>query len=209
MDGGGNTSTGGLFQARSVIGQPDAGKMSGGNFSVAGGFFVGSVSAYTVSGSVELQAFAGTNRMVRFVASEVSGVMTNYLQTNDVTLSFSGATAGYNIQVPPNTTRISAKTAWHLRRRQAVTLNSGPVTVNFTGAANLRGGDLVTVLGGTIDNTDNAVTSTDYLLLLGNYLQTVNGDAAIGRADINGDGAITSSDYLLLLGNYLTGGDPQ
>ena len=51
--------------------------------------------------------------------------------------------------------------------------------------------------------------STDYLLLLGSYLQAVGTDLNIGRADINGDGSITSSDYLLLLNNYLTSGDAQ
>ena len=38
VDGGGTVITGGLYTVRGVIGQPDAGQMSGGNFSVAGGF---------------------------------------------------------------------------------------------------------------------------------------------------------------------------
>lgn len=38
--GGGGTSTGGVFSASGTIGQPDAsGAMSGGNFSVTGGFW--------------------------------------------------------------------------------------------------------------------------------------------------------------------------
>ena len=165
-------------------------------------------TTFTVSGSVELQAFAGTNRMVRFVASEVIEGATNYLQSNDIVLNFSTSMAAFNVQVPTNTTHISAKTAWNLRRRQPVTFTSGAATVNFTTTNNLRGGDLVTLLNSTaIEDSNNAVTSSDYLLLLGNYLQSVNGNTAIGRADINGDGAVTSSDYLLLLGNYLTTGD--
>ena len=163
----------------------------------------------TITGSVALQSFTGTNRMVRFVMSSTNGP--TYLQTNDQTLTFSGGSASYNLTVPTNATHISAKTAWNLRRRQAVTFTGGAATVNFTGGNNLKGGDLITVAvpPGTIASTDNAVTSSDYLLLLGNYLQTVGGSAAIGRVDIDGDGAITSSDYLLLLGNYLTSGDPQ
>ena len=39
VDGGGGTSTGGVFSVSGTIGQPDAGKMSGGNFSVDGGFW--------------------------------------------------------------------------------------------------------------------------------------------------------------------------
>src|SRR5947207_2392022 len=40
IDGGGGTSTGGVYQVRGTIGQPDAGlTMSGGNFFLTGGFW--------------------------------------------------------------------------------------------------------------------------------------------------------------------------
>src|SRR5436305_10351087 len=39
IDGGGGTSTGGVYSVSGTIGQPDAGKMSGGNFSLDGGFW--------------------------------------------------------------------------------------------------------------------------------------------------------------------------
>jgi hypothetical protein len=39
VDGGGGTSTGGVFTVSGTIGQPDAGAMSGGQFSVTGGFW--------------------------------------------------------------------------------------------------------------------------------------------------------------------------
>ena len=40
IDGGGGTSTGGVYSVTGTIGQPDAGgPMSGGNFSVTGGFW--------------------------------------------------------------------------------------------------------------------------------------------------------------------------
>src|SRR5262249_49561063 len=40
IDGGGGTSTGGVFAVSGTVGQPDAGvAMSGGNFSVTGGFW--------------------------------------------------------------------------------------------------------------------------------------------------------------------------
>jgi len=62
--GGGGTSTGGLFAVSGAIGQPDAGAMSGGNYSLAGGFWgaiqppppVGSViEAWVVNGQVHLR----------------------------------------------------------------------------------------------------------------------------------------------------------
>ncbi len=39
IDGGGGTSTGGVYSVTGTIGQPDAGRMSGGNYSVDGGFW--------------------------------------------------------------------------------------------------------------------------------------------------------------------------
>ena len=39
IDGGGGTSTGGMFSVSGTIGQPDAGTMNGGNYSLAGGFW--------------------------------------------------------------------------------------------------------------------------------------------------------------------------
>ncbi len=49
-DGGGGTSTGGVFSVSGTIGQPDAsGPLSGGNFSVSGGFW--SVFAVQTAGA--------------------------------------------------------------------------------------------------------------------------------------------------------------
>jgi hypothetical protein len=39
IDGGGGTSTGGVYTVSGTVGQPDAGTMSGGNFTVQGGFW--------------------------------------------------------------------------------------------------------------------------------------------------------------------------
>jgi hypothetical protein len=50
IDGGGGTSTGGLYSVSGTIGQPDAGVMAGGNYSVAGGFW-GIVGAVQTPGA--------------------------------------------------------------------------------------------------------------------------------------------------------------
>jgi hypothetical protein len=39
LDGGGGTSTGGVYSVSGTIGQPDAGRMSGGSFTLEGGFW--------------------------------------------------------------------------------------------------------------------------------------------------------------------------
>ena len=53
VDGGGGTSTGGTYTLSGTIGQPDAGALSGGNFTVEGGFWA-VVSETVVPGSPEL-----------------------------------------------------------------------------------------------------------------------------------------------------------
>jgi hypothetical protein len=39
VDGGGGTSTGGVYSVTGTTGQPDAGRMSGGNYTIDGGFW--------------------------------------------------------------------------------------------------------------------------------------------------------------------------
>jgi hypothetical protein len=52
-DGGGGTSTGGVYSVSGSFGQPDAGTMSGGGYSVAGGFW-GVISAIQSPGAPSL-----------------------------------------------------------------------------------------------------------------------------------------------------------
>jgi hypothetical protein len=46
-DGGGGSSSGGIFDLTGTAGQPDAGVMSGGDFTLAGGFWGGGVETIT------------------------------------------------------------------------------------------------------------------------------------------------------------------
>lgn len=50
MDGGGGTSTGGVYSVSGTIGQPDAGPMSGGNYTLQGGFW-GVIAAVQTPGA--------------------------------------------------------------------------------------------------------------------------------------------------------------
>ena len=72
----------------------------------------------------------------------------------------SNSVAAYSLSVPTNTTHLSAKTAWHLRRRQAVTFTNGATTLNFTSANRLLVGDLAQG-GPGIANTDNVVAAAE------------------------------------------------
>src|SRR5256885_1506378 len=64
VDGGGGTSTGGVFSVSGTIGQPDAGHMSGGNFTIDGGFW-GIIGAIQSPGSPLLRVLlTSTNTVV-------------------------------------------------------------------------------------------------------------------------------------------------
>jgi hypothetical protein len=53
IDGGGGTSTGGVYTLSATIGQPDAGSMSGGTYALIGGFW-SIVAAVQMPGAPEL-----------------------------------------------------------------------------------------------------------------------------------------------------------
>lgn len=53
IDGGGSTSTGGVYSVSGTIGQPDAGLLSGGSYTLVGGFW-GIVSAVQAPGAPPL-----------------------------------------------------------------------------------------------------------------------------------------------------------
>ena len=53
IDGGGGTSTGGVYAVTGTIGQPDAGQMTGGRYSMTGGLW-GMVSVIQTPGAPRL-----------------------------------------------------------------------------------------------------------------------------------------------------------
>jgi hypothetical protein len=155
------------------------------------GFDVTVTADRQVTGQVALQGFVGSSRIVRFVAT---GGSSN--KTWDLTLNFSSGVANYTLtDVPTGTTGISAKTAWTLRKKLAVTFDvNGQATADFTGNGQLPGGDF---------NGDNQVNFLDYSILAANYFTT---DPV---ADITGDGQVNFLDYGILAANYFTAGDPE
>jgi len=147
--------------------------------------------------TVELQAFTGGLREVTFVATASSGAV---LETWTATVSLTGtgtvpaSTGSVSLEdVPAGTVALSAKTAWNLRSKVAVSFTpEGVGTADLTGADLLPGGDLT---------GDNVVNTLDYSVLRYRYLTTDP------TGDINGDGAVNLDDYALLQANFYTGGD--
>src|SRR5258706_5137923 len=81
IDGGGGTSTGGVYSVSGTIGQPDAGQMSGGNFTIEGGFW-GVVAAVQTPGAPTLSIARTT--------------------TNTVAVSWPSPSAGFTLQQNTN-----------------------------------------------------------------------------------------------------------
>ena len=160
-------------------------------------------SASALSGSVALEGFAGPaqngtgNRRVSFKASDDTG---RVLAAWNQELSFAGGTNGASVagfsltNPPPETTRLSAKTEWHLRKRLPVVVTNGQVVGNFTGASRLRAGDL---------DGSNLVEMEDYFLLAASWYQS--GLAA----DLDGSGLVDIFDYFLLASHWYEAGDPE
>ena len=103
MDGGGGTSTGGLFSVSGTIGQPDAGKMSGGNFTVDGGFW-GIIAAVQTPGAPLLRVqLTTTNTVVVAWPAPSSGFSlqqnTNVATTNWVSVTNAVSVVGSENQV--------------------------------------------------------------------------------------------------------------
>src|SRR2546425_3209748 len=74
IDGGGGTSTGGVYSVSGTIGQPDAGHMSGGNYTIDGGFW-GIIAASQTPGSPLFRVvLSSTNTVVVALAGPSTGV---------------------------------------------------------------------------------------------------------------------------------------
>jgi hypothetical protein len=83
IDGGGGTSTGGVFAVSGTLGQPDAGKMSGGNFTIDGGFW-GIIAAMPTPGAPLLSIARTTTNTVAVVWPSPSTGFTLQQNTNSV-----------------------------------------------------------------------------------------------------------------------------
>jgi len=96
IDGGGGTSTGGVYSVSGTIGQPDAGHMSGGNFTIDGGFW-GIIAAIQSPGSPLLRVVhTSTNTVV--VAWPAPSTGFSLEQNSDLkTITWAGVTNTVNV----------------------------------------------------------------------------------------------------------------
>ncbi len=83
MDGGGGTSTGGVYSVTGTIGQPDAGTMSGGNYTLQGGFW-GVIEAVQTPGAPLLSILRTATNTVAVTWPSPSTDWTLQQNTNSV-----------------------------------------------------------------------------------------------------------------------------
>ncbi|MBE0543590.1 MAG: hypothetical protein IH623_19770 [Verrucomicrobia bacterium] len=81
IDGGGGTSTGGVYSVTGTIGQPDAGAMSGGNYTLQGGFW-------------------GVTAAVQTPDAPLLSIL--HTTTNTVAVSWPSPSTGWTLQVNTN-----------------------------------------------------------------------------------------------------------
>jgi hypothetical protein len=151
------------------------------------------VAKNRIAVTVEPQGLVSSSltRDVEFNATDAGGAV---LATWTVAVGFSGGSGTVLLdRVPDGTARLSAKTAWNLRVREPVTLDSqGMGAVSFTGTRRLPGGDF---------NGNNIINLADY-----NIMRVLFPGVATAP-DITGDGFVNLADYNILRSNWLTAGE--
>ena len=73
IDGGGGTSTGGVYSVNGTIGQPDVGKMAGGTYTLDGGYWGIIATVQTPGGPLLSLARTTTNTVAVFWPSPSTG----------------------------------------------------------------------------------------------------------------------------------------
>ena len=157
-------------------------------------------SQFVISGQVALEGYVGPlrdgngTRVVTFKAKNGAGTV---LSTWNESLNFVPGVDGYGVApyaltcVPADTVRVSAKTGWNLSQWQDVAFAGGLAAADFTGANQLRAGDI---------NGTDLVDLDDYYLLAALWYKSNP------AADIDGNGRVDLDDYFLLANRWLQTG---
>jgi hypothetical protein len=109
IDGGGGTSSGGVFTVSGTIGQPDAGALSGGAFTLSGGFWPGLIVPSTgeaptlfihLSGDSVIISWAPANADFELEATTdlAGGVWTTAPAGNPVMIPLKGSARFYRLK---------------------------------------------------------------------------------------------------------------
>lgn len=105
IDGGGGISTGGSYSLVGTIGQPDAGKLTGGNYTLDGGFLSGIVLVQATGAPLLSIQLSTTNAIISwqadistgFVLEESTSLDANSWNPSGATVNTSGNTKSVTV----------------------------------------------------------------------------------------------------------------
>ena len=208
VDGGGGTfSTGGTYELGGTIGQPDAGTLSGGAYSLEGGFW-GAAASTLLVGHVTWQGRPDQPHPLQQLP------ITLTLKTGATELSYPGLTTDasgyfrveggdlpggvYSWRVKgPHGTPDTNTTPGFLANSGTLTWPDGGSLVVEMGV--MRAGDA---------NNDNIVEVVDFNILKGTFGRSVGDPLYDARADFDGSQTVEVVDFSLLKGNFGQSGAP-
>lgn len=95
IDGGGGTSTGGVYSISGTIGQPDAGVASGGNYSLIGGFWGAVIPVQSPGAPTLFITPTGTNVTISWLPNTTGFVLQQVNALTPVPVGWANAPVGY------------------------------------------------------------------------------------------------------------------
>lgn len=95
IDGGGGTSTGGVYAVSGTIGQPDAGAASGGSYSLVGGFWGAAIAVQQAGAPTLFITASGTNVTVSWLPNTPGFVLQQAGALAPPPIAWTNAPAGF------------------------------------------------------------------------------------------------------------------
>jgi hypothetical protein len=216
IDGGGgvSTSAGGEFTVSGTIGQPDAGVMSGGGFTIGGGFSGAGtgVPAATLTAAVSRKSCA-LNLLPQIRSEPRQGGITQLRVTFDVEPGGPGANP---VSIEQATCAAQAYVPYAGASAGSGSIEGNTLVLNFTpGLENARtyrltiGPEVTRIPGQTLEvrglvgdaNHDGLVNASDRSVVVGVW----TGAGFSCASDLNSSGATNASDRSIVVGAW-TGG---
>jgi hypothetical protein len=207
IDGGGGTfSTGGGYELGGTIGQPDAGAMSGGVYSLQGGFWITpsvSLVGHVIWEGRDPQPSAKQSLPITLTL-KLGSNETNFPVQNTNTSGYFTINVG-NMPLGNYTWRVKGPNG-------TPNTNTVPGFLAITGTLTLAGASSTGVEMGVLRagdaNNDNVVDVIDFNIMKGSF-GLVNGAPGFDpKGDINGDDVVDILDFNLIKGNFGQPGAP-
>ncbi len=195
IDGGGEMlTTGGAYELGGTVGQPDAGKLSGGSFQLTGGFWFGLGEALVLLTSVPPDNAIDARQPSQPDGTEEAG-------WNAITLTFSGDASG----LTPDDFTVMTSPPGPAPEIADLVINGAMATIEFGDFIPLEAWTIVTHndSGGTVrigylpaDVSNDRLSNANDVLALINALNEVGDPLAAYQTDVDRSGVANANDIL-------------